>query len=526
MAGRQVFLLHGVTGSGKTEIYLRALGRALRDGRQAIVLVPEISLTSQTVRRFAARFPGRIAIMHSRLTVGERYDQWRRVRDGLVDVVIGPRSALFAPLPRLGLIVVDEEYEDSYKQTDRAPRYHARDTALALARITGSVVVLGGATPSVETYYRALRGQIRLLELPERIRVRETTSGARQALADTSLPQVQIVDMRAELRAGNRSIFSRTLQKALREVLSAGEQAILFLNRRGTATFVMCRVCGHVVRCGRCEVPYVYHAERDRLVCHRCGREVPPPKACPECGSRRIRHFGAGTERVEREALRFLPKARVLRWDSDAIEGRHGHEQILDHFVEHKADILVGTQLVAKGLDLPLVTLVGVISADTALHLPDFRSAERTFQLVTQVVGRAGRREERGLAIVQTYHPDHYAVRAAAQQDYGTFFRQEMIFRRQHGYPPLLQLALLLYVDSKESRCREQTRRIAAVLEKRAHAVPNARLIGPAPAFVHKQRGRYRWQLLLLAPEVHPLLKGLDLSAKWSIDIDPVSLLA
>ncbi|MGB9722383.1 MAG: replication restart helicase PriA, partial [Chloroflexia bacterium] len=396
--GTHTFLLHGVTGSGKTEVYLRALGRALRDGRQAVVLVPEISLTPQTVRRFAARFPGRVTVLHSGLSVGERYDQWRRVRAGQVDVVIGPRSALFAPLPRLGLIIIDEEHDDSYKQDDPPPRYHAREVALALARLTGSIVLLGSATPSVETYSRAREGHYRLLELPERIRVREDSTGRPLVLIQTSLPRVEVVDMREELRAGNTSIFSRSLQRALRETLEAGEQAILFLNRRGAATFVMCRDCGYVVRCPHCEVPYVYHADLGRLLCHRCGRKASVPASCPACRSLRIRHFGAGTERVEAEVLRLLPSARVLRWDRDVAEARGSYEEVLEAFARRKADVLVGTQMVAKGLDLPGVSLVGVVSADTVLHLPDFRSAERTFQLVTQVIGRAGRRPRKRAA--------------------------------------------------------------------------------------------------------------------------------
>lgn len=522
--GTHTFLLHGVTGSGKTEIYLRALGRALREGRQAIVLVPEISLTPQTVQRFASRFPGRVSVLHSGLSVGERYDQWRRVRAGQVDVVIGPRSALFAPLPRLGLLVVDEEHDDSYKQDDPPPRYHARETALALARITGSIVILGSATPSVESYSRVRRGQYRLLELPERIRVRRDSAGRPLVLIQTSLPRVEVVDMREELRAGNTSIFSRSLQRAVRETLSAGEQAILFLNRRGTATFVMCRDCGHVVRCPHCEVPYVYHADLGRLLCHRCGRRSSSPASCPACQSIRIRHFGAGTERVEAEVLRLFPSARVLRWDRD-IAARDD-VWVLEAFARREADILVGTQMVAKGLDLPGVSLVGVVSADTVLHLPDFRSAERTFQLVTQVIGRAGRREERGRAIIQTYHPDHYAIQSAARQDYAAFFRQEMAFRTRYGYPPLLELARLVYSHRQEGRAREEAGRVARLLAGRVSAVPGARLVGPAPAFVRRRQGYYRWQVLLLASEVQPLLQGLVLPEDWSVDVDPASLLS
>jgi primosomal protein N' (replication factor Y) len=386
------------------------------------------------------------------------------------------------------------------------------------------VVILGSATPAVESYARARRGQFRLLELPERIRVHDDGTG-RRALVDSSLPAVQLVDMREELQAGNTSIFSRSLQRALHDVLSAQEQAILFLNRRGAATFVMCRACGHVVSCPRCEVPYVYHSEGEHLLCHRCGRQAPVPHVCPECGSSKIRHFGTGTERVVAEVEQLFPQARVLRWDRDATRERGAHEEMLDFFIGHQADVLVGTQMVAKGLDLPLVTLVGVISADTALHLPDLRSGERTFQLLTQVIGRAGRRAERGRAIIQTYHPEHYAVQAAVRQDYATFFRQELAYRKRYGYPPFRRLVRLVYSHSDEARCEQGAEEIARTLQQRVAAVQNARLIGPAPAFVARLRGMYRWQVLLLARDVHALLKGLEFPPGWAVDVDPVSLL-
>ncbi|MGC8873122.1 MAG: replication restart helicase PriA, partial [Chloroflexia bacterium] len=523
--GYQVFLLHGVAGSGKTELYLRALGRVLREGRQAIVLVPEIVLTTQFAHRFAARFPGRIAVQHSGLSVGERYDQWRRIRDGKVDVVIGARSAVFSPLERLGLIVVDEEHDPSYKQEDPAPRYHAREVALALARLTGSMVILGSATPSCESYRRAEARVFRLLELPERIRVREGPAGVRVAFPDPSLPRVQVVDMREELRAGNRSMFSRDLQRALREVLERGEQAVLLLNRRGAATFVMCRACGYVVRCPGCEVPLVYHADRNALLCHRCGRTVQPPRTCPACHSPAIRYFGAGTERVAAEVQAFFPEARVLRWDQDTARDLETHREILEAFASGRVDVLVGTQVAAKGLNLPRVTLVGVVSADTLLGLPDLRAAERTFQLLSQVVGEAGRAAERALVIVQTYHPEHYAVQAAARQDYRAFVRQEMAYRQRNGYPPFRQLALLTYVHPDEGMCREETVRLAAHLRRRVEATQGATLIGPAPAFVPRFRGRYRWQLLLLAPRVHPLLLGMVLGSGWTVNVDPLDIL-
>jgi len=524
-ASSAAFLLHGVTGSGKTEIYLRAVARALREGRQALVLVPEIGLTPQAVRRFRARFPGRVAVLHSGLTIGERYDQWRRIRSGQADVVIGPRSALFAPLPRLGLIVLDEEHDSAYKQENPAPRYHAREAALTLGRITGSVVLLGSATPALETYLRAQRGELRLLELPGRIRVQEEGAMGRHVLVDDTLPTTLVVDMREELSAGNTSMFSRALQRDVTAALARGEQAILFLNRRGTATLVLCRECGHVLRCKSCGVSYVYHAETDHLLCHRCGRGLTLPKRCPECGGSKIRQFGVGTERVAETVQELFPTARVLRWDSDTAHRPAEHAAILEALVQHEADILVGTQMVAKGLDLPLVTVVGVVSADTSLLLPDFRAAERTFQMLTQVVGRAGRRAERGRAIIQTYHPTHYAIQAAAKQDYAAFYRQELAFRQRLGYPPCGQLVQLIYSHHQEDECCAEAERLARLLAERLPT--QGRLIGPAPAFVARWHGQFRWQVApIVARDVQQLLAGLVLPAGWAVDVDPASVLA
>ncbi|HIE39123.1 MAG TPA: primosomal protein N', partial [Anaerolineae bacterium] len=403
-----IFLLHGVTGSGKTELYLRAVAEVLAQGRKAIVLVPEISLTPQAVARFAGRFPGRVSVVHSQLSDGARYDVWRRARAGLVEVVIGPRSALFTPLSPLGLVVLDEEHDPSYKQQSR-PAYHARETALELARLTGATVVLGSATPSLESYLRARRGEFRMLTLGRRIlgharrladlqvvyhvpqlRYRALREGPVEARY-LPLPPVKVVDMRAELKAGNRSIFSRALAGALDEALGRGEQAILFLNRRGRATFVLCRDCGYVARCPRCDVPLTVHGRRAVLVCHHCDHRESPPGECPRCGGTRIRHFGLGTEGVEAAVRERWPQARLLRWDRDTARTAEAHWNILQRFSDGQADVLVGTQMIAKGLDLPLVTVVGVISADTGLNLPDFRAAERTFQLLEQVAGRAGR---------------------------------------------------------------------------------------------------------------------------------------
>ncbi len=551
----ETFLLHGVTGSGKTEIYLRALAEVIAHGRQGIVLVPEIALTPQTVRRFGARFPKGLAVWHSRLSLGERYDTWRRCRDGQVDILIGSRSALFAPLPRLGLIVVDEEHEPAYKQ-ESMPHYHARSVALELARREGATVILGSATPDVETYHRAARGEFRLLELPQRImghrgviqaeasrlEIGDSRLAAREAGAEyqdalyQELPPVEIVDLRDELKAGNRSIFSRALQLELARVLAGREQAILFLNRRGTATFILCRDCGAVFKCKRCDNPMTYHGAdpdhggaggADQLVCHHCNRRDRVPTRCPQCGSPRIRYFGVGTQKVQEAIQALLPGARTLRWDFDATRGKESHEAILEKFVQHQADILIGTQMIAKGLDLPLVTLVGVISADTSLNLPDFRAGERTFQLLTQVAGRAGRSILGGKVILQTYHPEHYAIQAASHHDYGAFYAQEIAFRREHGYPPYSRLVRLLYAHSSEKRAQEEAARLSRALTTviAQRGLPALDLIGPAPAFFHRVRGQYRYQIVVRGPEPHALLENFALPKGWRVDVDPVSVL-
>ena len=534
--GFHPYLLFGVTGSGKTEIYLRAIEETLRRGRQAIVLIPEISLTPQTVRRFGSRFPGKIAVIHSKLSLGERYDTWRRIRRGEVGIVIGPRSALFAPLPNPGLIVVDEEHDRSYKSQKR-PYYHARDVAMQLGRITGSVVILGSATPDLASFYRAKSGEIHLLELPKRILWRpQDFKGKvpvllreRDDLCSTGLPPVEIVDMREEFKAGHRGIFSRALIKALEGTLAAGEQAILFLNRRGTATFVVCRDCGYVAKCRRCDVPLTYHVgnrtKGPSFLCHHCGRSYQVPTSCPACLSRNIRYFGLGTEKVEEEVLRLFPDARVLRLDRDTVVWKYAYQIILEKFASRQADVLVGTQMIAKGLDLPYVTLVGVISADTALHLPDLWSAERTFQLLMQVAGRAGRSPLGGRVIIQTYTPDHYAVELAASHNYEGFFQKEMEFRRFHGYPPFRGIARLLCHGSSEKECRERAEALYQKLSSLIGSSEGVKLIGPVPCFHSRLRGRYRWQIIILAPNPQALLAEIVLPAGWKVEVDPVSLL-
>lgn len=528
-----VYLLHGVTGSGKTELYLRTLERVLASGRQGIVLVPEISLTPQTVRRFMARFPGRVAIMHSKLSDGERYDTWQRARQGEFDVIVGSRSALFTPFPHLGLIVVDEEHDTAYKQI-RTPRYHAREAAIELARLSGAITLLGSATPSLESMFAARRGRYTLLELPRRVRghgpvvwLQKDDGVELQRAEMLELPPVEVVDMREELRAGNRSMFSRSLHQALQQVLDRNEQAILFLNRRGSATFVLCRDCGYVLHCPRCAVPLTYHGYGDVLICHHCNYRQSVPKTCPKCHSRRFKEFGAGTQRLLEALKAEFPAARPLRWDRDTTGGKTSHEEILQDFIDHKADVLVGTQMIAKGLDLPLVTLVGVLSADVGLFLPDFRATERVFQVLTQVAGRAGRSALGGKVIFQTYQPRNYAIVAASHHDYAAFYRQEMHFRQENGYPPFRRLTRLLYLDSNSDRCQTETKRVAALLEQRARLLQEEgfSMIGPAPAFFSKERGKFRWHLLFRSQHPARLLAGIPLTANWRIDVDPVDIL-
>ena len=515
-ASPTIFLLHGVTGSGKTEVYLQALAEAVKLGKRGIVLVPEIALTPQTIERFASRFPHKVAILHSKLSLGEQFDEWQRIRNGEFDVVIGPRSAIFAPQPELGLIVIDEEHEWTYKQHDKSPRYQARDVAIKLAELTGAVVILGSATPDVETFYYTQRGDYGLLQLPERVVPDE----------GSPLPQVEVVDLRDELKAGNMSIFSRSLSQVTAKAVANKEQVILFLNRRGGATFIQCRSCGFVLRCKRCEVALTYHFAEDVLVCHQCNYKMPVPQICPRCLSRRIKFLGTGTQKLEREASYTFPQARLLRWDSDVTKGRYSHQEILNKFRTHQADILIGTQMVAKGLDLPLVTLVGVINADTGLNLPDFRAGERTFQLLSQVLGRAGRGTLGGQVIIQTYSPEHYAVQTAAKHDYALFYEKEINYRRQLHNPPFTRLACLVYSHTNDALCQREAERMKRLLigEIESKGIDDLNLIGPAPAFIHKLRGRFRWQLILRGSEPSAFLSQIPIPQGWTIDIDPIGL--
>ena len=511
-------LLHGVTGSGKTEVYLRAIAHAIKSGKQAIYLVPEIALTPQTVGLVNERFPGRTAVLHHRLTDRERFDQWWRIRDGLADVVVGPRSALFAPAFNLGLIIVDEEHEPAYKQEEFPPYYHARDAALALARRCGAVVVMGSATPDVATFHDAARGRHHLLRLPDRV---PGSGGTPIPLADAG-----IVDMRRELREGNRSVFSRSLTDALDTTIAAGRQAILFLNRRGSAAFMQCRECGCVVTCSRCSVAYAYHAETGRLLCHYCNRSRRLPRACPQCRGGRIREMGAGTEAVEAELQRRYPGVRIERWDSDVVRDPAELERAMGRLANGEAQILIGTQMVARGLDLPSVTLSAVMLADLGLNLPDLRAGERAFALLCQVCGRSGRGSQPGRAIIQTYQPDHYAIAAAAAQDYQAFYQTEIEARRLQGNPPFSRLAQILCADLSVRAVQQTLEELGGRLRSRVarEGRGDVEVIGPTPCQPERVRGRYRWRLLLRGRRLWQFLDGEPIPRDCRVIVDPVRL--
>ncbi len=476
-----VWLLEGVTGSGKTEVYMERIEKTLADGRQAMVLVPEIALTPQTVARFRERFGSRVEVWHSGLSRGQRAETWRRVRRGTTPVVVGARSAIFLPFPCLGLIVLDEEHETTYKQ-DEHPRYHAREVAEERARREGAQCILGSATPALDSAWRARNGQIGWIRLTERVMQRP-------------LPQVTIVDMRAELRNGNHEMFSGALMEAVTQTLAAGRQTILFLNRRGYATYIFCRDCGASLSCPHCSVTLTYHQETGRLSCHYCFYETVPPRRCPRCASERIRYFGAGTERVVEAVARLWPQARVLRADRDTLSGRESHERMWRAFSRREADILVGTQMIAKGMDWPMVTLVGILAADVSLNFPDFRSGERTFQLLVQASGRAGRGQIPGHVVIQTYNPEHYAIVRAVQADYQGFLDEELQYREAAGYPPFRQLWLLEIRDRDEHKAREMAQETADLVRSQVDGA--VAVLGPAPAPIAKVREFFRFHILL-----------------------------
>ncbi|TYO97370.1 primosomal protein N' [Desulfallas thermosapovorans] len=523
--GHQVFLLHGVTGSGKTEVYLRCIEQVLRTGRQAITLVPEISLTPQMVRLYKARFGRDVAVLHSRMSDGERYDEWSRIENGSAPVVLGVRSAILAPVPDPGLIIIDEEHEPSYKQ-DEAPRYHARAVALYRARKSRGVLMLGSATPSLESYCRALPGgSYKLINMTTRINGK-------------NMPRVQLVDMRREVQSGNSGIFSLALLQKMREKLHNNEQTIIFLNRRGFKTLVVCRECGMVLKCPRCDISLTYHAD-GRLRCHYCNYRVQAPKRCPDCGGNQLGYFGTGTQRVEMELAAALPEARILRMDADTTTRKGSHEQILSAFARGEADILVGTQMVAKGLDLPGVTLVGVINADSTLHMPDFRAGERTFQLLAQVAGRAGRGDKPGEVLIQTFTPEHYAVQAASRHDYSAFFQREVTVRKDMGYPPFAKMVRLLVLGKDDTAVQQAADKIRQHLDGFVTRLNGEKIqiVGPAPAPLARLKEDYRWHIILWSADYRQLrlvmeqfwqvtggvAPGKDL--RLSIDVDPMHII-
>ncbi len=525
----EFFLLHGVTGSGKTEVYLQAIAHVLEQGKGAIVLVPEISLTPQTVERFKARFSTGslktlVAVLHSHLSAGERHDEWHKIRQGRARIVIGARSAIFAPVEPLGLIIVDEEHEHSYKQ-EEAPRYHARDVAVVRGQRESATVVLGSATPSMESYHNAKRGRYRLLELPNRA-------------DDKQMPLVRVQDMRTEKTKGDKGppIFSQRLKEAIRDRLEQGEQTILFLNRRGFATSMQCPECGFVAECPNCSLSLTYHRREQFLRCHVCGHNVSAPKYCPQekCGSSKIRFHGLGTEKVEDVLRKLFPKANVTRMDSDALKRKDDYRRILGDFRRGKIDILVGTQMIAKGLHFPRVTLVGIVYADTGLHLADFRAGERTFQLLTQVAGRAGRGEVEGEVVVQTFSPVHPAIQFARRHDYEGYFDAEMEFREQLYYPPFTRAAMLTLRGRSEQKVSFSADYLKKQIEPIVETITDLQVSGPAPAPLLRAETFYRYQLMLRTGRMSELSRclaavasGLNLpdEVALTIDIDPVNLL-
>ena len=516
----EVFLLYGVTGSGKTEIYLQSIQDVIEKGREAIVLVPEIALTPQMVNRFKGRFGDLVAVLHSGLSNGEKYDEWRKIHRKEVKVVVGARSAIFAPFENLGIIIIDEEHETSYKQ-EEMPRYHARDVAIERAKHYNCPVVLGSATPSLESFARAQKKVYHLLSLPSRMN-------------NQAMPPVEIIDMREELRNGNRSMFSRKLFEKLKERIERKEQTVLFLNKRGHSSFVMCRDCGYVMNCPNCDISLTYHRAKEQMKCHYCGYESYVPKNCPECSSEYIRYFGTGTQKVEEELGKIIPEARVIRMDVDTTGKKGSHERLLKDFQDGKADILLGTQMIAKGLDFPNITLVGVLSADTMLHLPDFRSSEKTFQLLTQVSGRAGRHELPGEVIIQTYTPEHYSIELAGTQNFDLFYQHEMIVRKTRHYPPFYFLSLITVSHAELIPVIKETERIASYI--RSQVSSGTVVLGPSASSIPRINNRYRYQCLIKykrEPDLTRILKKiLDQYQKdtksglqVSIDLNPFILM-
>jgi primosomal protein N' (replication factor Y) (superfamily II helicase) len=521
-------LLHGVTGSGKTEVYLQTIDRILEQGKCALVLVPEISLTPQIYGTFSGAFPGRVAVFHSALSSGERIREYQRVLAGEARVVVGARSAIFAPVENLGLIIIDEEHEQTYKQ-EESPKYHVREVARKRAELCGCTVILGSATPSLESYALALLGKYKLVTMRDRV-------------AGRPLPPVEVVDMREELLSGNRAVFSRSLTERLEECLSKGEQAILFLNRRGFSTFIVCRACGYVAKCPHCDIALTFHVGSNKLKCHYCNYNSPAPQDCPACNGKHIRYFGLGTQRVEQELKELFPQAAILRMDADSTGKKGSHKEILAAFQRGEAQVLIGTQMVAKGLDFPKVTLVGVVSADSTLNMPDFRAKERTFQLLTQVSGRAGRGVLPGQVVVQTFSPEDPSVVYAQEHDYVAFFNQEIKFRKALGYPPFNHLLRVVISSEDENRVIKNAQDLGGALRQGVSKYNNSNtnqleILGPAPSPLSKLKNRYRWQVILKGKSVVDLKEIMGKAIKdlyeysvtggisLSLDLDPMGIM-
>ncbi|MBU0580045.1 MAG: primosomal protein N' [Candidatus Margulisbacteria bacterium] len=499
----RITLIHGVTASGKTEIYLRRVADTVAAGKQAIVLVPEISLTPQTIERFASKF--KTTVLHSRLTPKERFESWNKIINGEVTVVVGARSAVFAPFPNLGLIVIDEEHDSSYKQ-DNQPRYHTREVAIQRSNLSGAQVILGSATPSLETFYLFKQNQagFAYVEMKQRI-------------DNFPLPPVELIDMRQELQEKNRSVLSRELRTSIKYCLSKGEQVILLLNRRGFSSFLLCRECGATITCPRCHVTLTYHNDQN-LKCHYCNHVQSSSTTCPKCSSIYFKYLGSGTQKAESELKQFFRDIKILRMDKDTTKKRGAHQDILEKFKQCEGQILLGTQMIAKGLDFPNVTLVGVLNADTALHLPDFRSAERTFQLMTQVAGRSGRGLKGGKVIIQTYNPEHYALQAAKDHDYQKFYAEEIQYRQALKYPPFSHLTCLIVSSTNNNRAQQHAENIVKEIK-------SPQVLGPAPAPIYKLRNRYRWQILIKDTEIPANILEAPSGIQVDIDVDPINLL-
>jgi len=521
-SGARKFLIHGVTGSGKTEIYMHLVKKMIEEEKESIILVPEISLTPQMVERFKGRFGSNVSVFHSKLSDGERYDEWVRIKNGEVKVAVGARSAIFLPFSNLGLIVIDEEHEGSYK-SESDPKYSAIEIGEMKSEIENCKLVLGSATPAIDTYYKCVNNEYKLLTIGER------ADGA-------SMPEISVVDMREELKENNKSIFSRELYKAVKETLEKKEQIILFLNRRGFSTFVSCRKCGFVFKCKNCDVPLTYHSDKKYLICHYCGSTAEIPKVCPKCGSKYVKYFGVGTERVEREVKKIFSNARVLRMDKDTTGKKNSYELIYNSFKNGDADILIGTQMIAKGFDFKEVTLVGIVAADLTLNIPDYRAAERTFQLISQVSGRAGRGNKKGRVIIQTYTPESYAIKYSSNNDYKSFYKTEITLREGMKYPPFSKICIVNMSSKNEALLIKYTQIIGNFFENKFTSCDNIDILGPCPSPIGKINEFYRWQILFkgevtydtanfIKKSIYEILKKDYNVIRISVDINPLSLL-